>query len=260
MVKFYLIAFDCESTGLSIYNDQVVELGAIVNLWDSDQNSMETVGTFAEYARPTKTHMSTKAEEITGISMNFLKDKPTIGTVLDKFNTFINETCNIECVKRILVSYNGFSYDVPIIINELERIRSDSSLTYFRSLRIDHTLDMLHFCRSHLDTSKLVRKANGSCSYKLGDVYMAMCHTPLSNAHGALVDSKAVLEIMAVDDVQCKLSEFTDDIKDCDHCKNPMTLVRSILSKKQSNVKCKGRRALDMFVKYKQNKRKKSIL
>ena len=260
MTKFYLISFDCESTGLSIYNDQVVELGAVVNLWDIDQNSMQTIGTFAEYARPTKTQMSNKAAEITGISMDFLQDKSTIDSVLQKFNTFINKTCDQENVKRILVSYNGFSYDVPIIVHELERLRTESSLSYFRSLRIDHALDMLHFCREHVDTSKLVRKANGSCSYKLGDVYMSMCHTPLSNAHGALVDSRAVLDIIAVEDVQCKLSEFIDDIKDCQHCKNPMTLVRNILSKKQGNIKYKGRKALEMFAKYKQIKRKKSIL
>ena len=35
-MKFYLISMDCESTGLSVYADQIVELGAVIYLWDAE--------------------------------------------------------------------------------------------------------------------------------------------------------------------------------------------------------------------------------
>lgn len=254
MTKYYLISIDCESTGLSVYNDQIVEFGGAVTLWDSDTGSMEDLDGFREYVKPTIATMSKKASEITGIQNDMLEHSPHARTVLQHFVEHINTVCK-ENYQRLLLSYNGFKYDIPLICNELERIDEAYALKYFRQLCIAYTIDVLPFCIDELDTTQLKRKANGSCSYKLGDVYSSICKCPLENAHGALEDSMAVIKILKTDlalleRFKCTVSALESCV-DTAQCKNPMSLVRSIVGKKRKRGA--SQRPIEMIKKFKTN-------
>lgn len=231
----YVISFDCESTGLSVYKDQIVELGATVYRWTASACTFKSCGSFAQYARPTVARMSKKASQITGITAEQLAPHDTIGTVLAAFKDFVEQACPDRDVPRVLVSYNGFAYDLPIMVAELERIASGRSLAYFRELHVEWALDMLPLCRQRLDSSRMVRKANGACSYRLGDVYMSVCQKALQGAHGALADSEAVMRIMQCSELRaCLRSELApeeDTEQDRGTMENTMTLVRGIRDK-----------------------------
>jgi len=258
---FYLISIDCESTGLSVYHDQIVELGAVLSLWDSVTLQWTGLPSFSRYARPTQKTMCGKASEITGITMASLQDQPTIQQVLEDFYHHLEEHCPDTNISRLLLSYNGFAYDLPLLVNEIERY-GGSAITYFRTLKIQHTIDLLPFGRTCLDTSLLKRKATGSCSYKLGDVYLSVCLCPLANAHGALADSQAVLDILQCMEVQRPFQALVAQLPENGLCKNPMTLVRTILTRRAlfHNKPSKGqsKRVGDMFQSHHQKKAKRN--
>ena len=258
-MKYYLISFDCESTGLSAYSDQIVELGAVFRLWDSETGVSTDLQSFSEYAKPTVRTMCRKAEEITGISMASLQGKASIQTVLNNFTKHVDMVCDDVDIPRLLLSYNGFSYDIPLMVAEIERYGA-SSIGYFRQLRIQQAIDVLPFGRSCIDTSILRRKANGSCSYKLGDVYSAVCNNPLLNAHGSLADSKAVLDILDYPEIQTCFQSLVSESPENKQCQNPMVLVRTIVARiATKNGKMQSRRVVDMVSAYNEKKRKRMM-
>lgn len=264
-MKFYLLSFDCETTGLSVLKDQIVEFGALIQLWDSESFETSILPSFAQYAKPTTVlTMAKRAEEITGITTRSLEDKPPIKEVLMAFLAHVEQVCADLEIPRILLSYNGFSFDMPMVVAEIERY-GGSSVSYFRQLRLRSTIDVLPFGRSCLDITTLKRKANGSCSYKLGDVYYSVCKHTLLNAHGALADSQAVLDILQGVGIREAFRTLVLDLSETDCCKNPMILIRTILGRRcQAGTKTKGtrgssKRVLDMFSHHCQQKEKKTL-
>jgi DNA polymerase III alpha subunit (gram-positive type) len=252
-MHYFLISFDCETTGLSTERDQIVEFGAAIQSWDSSTGILIDLESFTLHAKPTVAKMSKKAEEITGITMDMLESKPNIVTVLDKFLHHVQRICLDPCVPRLFVSYNGFQYDIPLMVMELERHKR-SAITYFRQLKLHCAIDLLPLARSCVDSTCLKRKANGSCSYKLGDVYRSVCNKALVNAHGALVDSQAVLSLISFPCFQKALRDLlkdgTEHVIDTVHCKNPMGLVRTVIGRSDKKSSMKTRRVADMMVTY----------
>lgn len=234
MTQYYLISFDCESTGLSCERDQIVEFGAAVWLYDGTEFS--EIGTFCQYAKPTIATMSKGAYLVTGINMDKLRDMPPIHIVLGQFTKFIDNTCVDDTIPRILLSYNGFRYDIPILVNELERCPSTSAITYFRRLKIELAIDVLPFCRQYIEKTDMKRRADGGCSFKLGDVYASMCKRELSGAHGALADSRAVLDVVTTNKLVAifltTISHTSDDI-----CCKPMELVQQYVNRSKRKTK-----------------------
>ena len=261
-MKYYIISFDTESTGLSTYSDQIVEFGAVLTLWDAETGVSTMLPQFTEYAHPTHATMSRKAVELTGITMASLLGKPPIQTVLDNFLAHVDMVCDDPDVPRLLLSYNGFRYDIPLVVAELERSGA-SAIAYFRQLRLQHAIDVLPFGRACIDTSILTRKANGSCSYRLGDVYASVCRCPLVDAHGAISDSQAVLDILHCPEIQVCFQALVAEAPDNNHCQNPMALVRTAVARitaKKSGLgetKKTSKRVLDMVRTHTEKKRKR---
>jgi DNA polymerase III epsilon subunit-like protein len=264
-MKYYLISFDCETTGLSVIKDQIVEFGAIIQLWDSVSLEIVSLPSFAQYAKPTTVGgMTKRAEEITGITTHSLQSKPPIKEVLADFLIHLEQVCNDLDITRLLLSYNGFAYDIPLVVAEIERY-GGSSISYFRQLRIRSAVDVLPLGRTCLDTTTLKRKANGSCSYKLGDVYFSVCNCTLENAHGALADSQAVLDIVHGEGLCGFFQTLVSDLSETNACKNPMILVRAILGRqkhtgtKTSRNPNSSKRVLDMFSRHTQQREQKKL-
>lgn len=100
------VAVDIETTGLSIYNDRIVQLSAV------KVENFEIIETFNEYVNPGM-RISYEAMKIHGITNEFIANKPTINIVFPKFLEFINS--------HILVIHNA-SFDYSIIQNEYYRV------------------------------------------------------------------------------------------------------------------------------------------
>src|SRR5690625_1807944 len=93
------IVFDIETTGLSAINDAITEIGA-VKIRDG-----QVVDTFAQLINPERP-IPDFIKELTGITDDMVRDKPTIDQVIPKFSEFIGQ--------GILVAHNA-SFDVGFI-------------------------------------------------------------------------------------------------------------------------------------------------
>ena len=169
MKEIRQIVLDTETTGLSPENgDRIVEIGCIELI-----NFVPTSNTYHQYIYPDR-KMSEGAYKVSGISDEFLRDKPKFKEVYKDFLTFISDSA--------LIAHNA-QFDVGFLNSELSKIQSDFSL----SNEIIDTLSLAKkkypgaqasldaLCkRFEIDTSK--REKHGALldAYLLVDVYIEL--------------------------------------------------------------------------------------
>lgn len=247
--KCYLLSIDCEATGLSKFTDQIVEVGLTIHELDQTSHTIHMVSEFRELVYPDQVQMSDGATKVTHITMDQLVGKRRCGDVLQTMSQHIQEHCTDLTLERFLLTYNGHTFDLPLIVAELTRSNM-CSVQFFRSLCITRTVDMLPWCRLHLDTTRLIRKADGKCSYRLGDVYQRICGKPLEGAHGALQDCAALAELMSFEDFFQLHTDLVNPTSE-KYALNPMQLVRTILiqlkMKTKEHKRKRVRTLLDMM-------------
>ncbi|WP_315165788.1 PolC-type DNA polymerase III [Metaclostridioides mangenotii] len=126
------VVFDIETTGFSNTNDKITEIGA-VKIQD-----FKVVDRFSQLVNPEK-DISYKIQELTGITNDLVKDKPTIDKVLPKFMEFIGDSVLVahnaefdtgfisEKCRQMGLDYNSKSVDTlmlaRVLLPELKRHR-----------------------------------------------------------------------------------------------------------------------------------------
>jgi len=105
--KIRQISLDTETTGLLYYKGhRIIEIGCVEII-----NRKITENIYHSYINPKK-NIDKEARKITGITDNFLKDKPLFNNIIDDFFNFINNSDEI-------IIHNA-SFDVNFINNELK--------------------------------------------------------------------------------------------------------------------------------------------
>lgn len=156
-----IVFFDVETTGVDTTKDQIIEI-ALIKL--SPDGSME------EKTRRIKpiVPISEGAEEVHGISEEDLKDCPTFDRVAKSLLNYIYG-CDIA-------GFNSNNFDVPILYAEFERagfIWDYSNVNF-------------------IDVSNIYRIMNPRT---LVQAYKDYCGKDLDDAHEALADTRATLEV-----------------------------------------------------------------
>ena len=101
-----LLVLDTETTGLDLENgDRVIEIG-IIELIDG----VKTGHNFQQYFNPNK-KIEKAAQDIHGLTNEFLSDKPNFYEIADEFNDYIKEST--------LIIHNA-SFDIKFLDFELE--------------------------------------------------------------------------------------------------------------------------------------------
>jgi len=101
-----LLVLDTETTGLDLENgDRVIEIG-IIELIDG----VKTGNNFQQYFNPNK-KIEKSAQDIHGLTNEFLSDKPNFYEIADEFNDYIKEST--------LIIHNA-SFDIKFLDFELE--------------------------------------------------------------------------------------------------------------------------------------------
>lgn len=90
--NFPIVIFDFETTGLDVYRDRIIEIGAI------KYEGGQRVGDFSFLINP-EVPLPEIITKITGITSDMLADKPRIESVLPEFLQFID--------KSVLVAHNA---------------------------------------------------------------------------------------------------------------------------------------------------------
>lgn len=226
LMAMYLLFLDFEATGLSRYNDQIVQIGMCIAKWGgSDTVPEKLTPSFQCYVKPSIATMSEKARQITGITMEQLATAESLDCVLGRWLTYIESVCVDPTYPRILLTYNGFGFDIPLLVSELERQKPQSAVQFIRRMRLEYMIDLLPVVRTHGDTTKLKRRANGVCSYTLSDVYAALVGQPLVGAHDALVDCLALIDLVPLLPIRTILM----DTGSSPARKNPVHYVKELL-------------------------------
>lgn len=159
------IALDTETTGLDPYSGhRIVEIGA-VELF----NHVRTGNHFHVYLNPER-DMPREAEQVHGLSLDFLRDKPLFHAIADAFLEFIQDSP--------LVIHNA-AFDMKFLNAELERVKKP----------------ILPMARS-LDTVLLARQKFPGMPASL-DSLCKRFQIDLSarTRHGALLDAELLAEV-----------------------------------------------------------------
>ncbi len=156
-----LVFLDLETTGLDVTTARIVEI-ALLKLFPD-----HTVESFLTRINP-EIPIPSETTRIHGISNFDVMDKPTFREVAIDIYSIIKD-CD-------LAGYNLISYDLPILINELQR----SGIEY--SAENVFKIDVLTIFK------KKERR-------DLASAYRFYCHKELDGAHHALKDTQATLEI-----------------------------------------------------------------
>ena len=159
------IALDTETTGLSPKNgDRVVEIGCVELI-----NHMPTGRTYQTYLNPQKM-MDPSAEEVHGLSNDFLKDQPLFKEIVADFLEFISDSP--------LIIHNA-EFDIGFLNSELKRL----------------DLNEINLSQA-IDTLKIARDKYPGAQNSLD----ALCRRfDINNydreLHGALLDSKILADV-----------------------------------------------------------------
>lgn len=163
------IVLDTETTGLSPENgDRIVEIGCVELI-----NFVPTNNTYQQYINPDR-KMSEGAFRVSGISDDFLEDKPKFEEIYEDFLSYISDAP--------IVAHNA-QFDIGFINSELKKINQQYSITneIIDTLSIakrkypgsQASLDAL--CkRFHIDTTKRERHGALLDANLLVDVYIEL--------------------------------------------------------------------------------------
>lgn len=154
------VVFDLETTGFSNKNDKITEIGAV------KVENFKVVDRFSQLINPEK-DISYKVQELTGITNDLIKDKPTIEEVLPKFVEFIGDS--------VLVAHNA-DFDMGFMQQKCREQNIEFKNTSVDTLTLARTL-LPHMKRFRLN---LIAKELG---------------IPLINHHRAVDDAEATAHI-----------------------------------------------------------------
>ena len=158
-----IVFFDLETTGLSVTDDRIIQIACIKI--GADGVEIARKSTLVK----TDKMISKEASEVHGIFNKDLEGSPTFKQISKGIFDFF-EGCDIG-------TYNGNSFDVPFIVEEFKRAGLDfdtSGRNYLDGLAIEKELTPRN----------------------LSAVYEKYTHKNLENAHDALADVEATIEIV----------------------------------------------------------------
>lgn len=154
--------FDLETTGLDQAKDRIIEIGIIK--WNPD-------GTMEEYERRINPQMPISAESSTihGIYDEDVANEPTFKEVANEIAQFI-KNCDLG-------GYNSNKFDLPVLAEEF--------------LRVGYEVDFHK--RKLVDVQQVFYKKEPRT---LAAAYKFYCNEEMQNAHNALADVRATVEVL----------------------------------------------------------------
>jgi DNA polymerase-3 subunit epsilon len=161
-LKRPLAIFDLEATGLNISKERIVEI-AIIKL---HPNGVEE--RFQSYINPC-TEISEEVVKIHGITNEKVKDAPTFEALASTIETFIGDSD--------LAGYNSNKFDIPLLAEEFARISSSFDLSK----------------RKFVDVQNIFHKME---QRTLAAAVQFYCKKEIINAHDAMVDTEATLDVL----------------------------------------------------------------
>ena len=170
-----LAVFDLETTGINITSDKIVEI-AIVKLHPDGKEEK-----YLRRVNPEKT-IPAEIVAIIGITNEDVANEPTFPEIAHEVLEFIGDAD--------LGGYNSNKFDIPVLAEELMRAGADFDLS----------------TRNFVDVQNIFHKME---QRTLSAAYQFYCQKTLENAHSALYDAQATLDVL-----KAQLERYPDLKKD----------------------------------------------
>jgi DNA polymerase III epsilon subunit-like protein len=227
-----LVCLDSETTGLSCYNDHIIQLAACTVPTDpsefvNEDGTMEILPnpkqSFASFVH-TDRRIPKVITDLTGIDSKMIQSAPQFDVVWENFRQWLisealrcssersKETgCDIGdmTVNVCLAAHNGLRFDFPMIFSELLRFGMNLDALTFEKMpgcpliRITNLSDTLPVFR------KVFPKRS---NYKLGSIHQFILGREIENAHNALADVYAMRSIIISCEIQDRAGHIWLDV------------------------------------------------
>jgi DNA polymerase-3 subunit epsilon len=170
-----ILFFDIESTGLNIASDAIIELSFVKVLPGSEERIKTWRVKPWDYARNCQKKITPSAQAIHGISDDDLKDCPRFSDIADEVVAWLEDSD--------LAGFNSTKFDLPMLAEELERVRRYMGKDIPVNLHEKKMVDVQNIY--HVMEPRNLKAA-----------YRFYCGQELENAHAAEADTLATYEVL----------------------------------------------------------------
>ena len=180
-----LLFFDIESTGLNIASDSIIEL-CFVKILPGGEQWVKTWRVRPwDYENQCQRPINPSAQAVHGISGEDLAGKPTFYQIADEVVEWLTG-CD-------LAGFNSAKFDLPMLAEEIERVRRFSDKQPAIDLQSMKMVDVQNIF--HAMEPRTLKAA-----------YLFYCGLELENAHAAEADTLATYEVL-----KGQLDRYADD-------------------------------------------------
>lgn len=203
-----IISLDTETTGLyPEKGDRITEIACVEIV-----NRQITQNIFHTYINPEK-EVSKDAKTLTGLELNFLKDKPKFKNIVDDLIKFIN-----GCDKIII---HNAEFDVNFINTELKNINH-------KIKNIENTFNIF-------DTLKFARTVHPGKKNSIDALCNRFKIKHDRKLHGALIDAKLLAKIyLKLTTGQSSININNENIKNIKKIQKKVNIIKA--SEKEINI------------------------
>lgn len=170
-----ILFFDIESTGLNIASDAIIELCFVKVLPGAEERIKTWRVKPWDYAGGCQKKISPSAQAIHGISDGDLKDCPRFADIADEVVSWLEDSD--------LAGFNSTKFDLPMLAEELERVRRYMGKEINVNLHEKKMVDVQNIY--HVMEPRNLKAA-----------YRFYCGHELENAHAAEADTIATYEVL----------------------------------------------------------------
>ncbi len=184
-----LLFFDIESTGLNIASDSIIEL-CFVKIMPGGEQRVKTWRVKPwDYINDRQREINPSAQAVHGISAEDLADCPTFYEISEEVAQWLDGSD--------LAGFNSAKFDLPMLAEEIERVRRGSRVFPAKTVSIDlHLMQMVDVQNIfHMMEPRTLKAA-----------YTFYCGKELENAHAAEADTLATYEVL-----KGQLDRYADD-------------------------------------------------
>lgn len=175
-----IVFFDLETTGVDVAKDHIVEL-CYIKLYPDGSEESKTMRIKPTDSLGNTIHIPEYTSNIHGIYDDDVKNCPTFKDVAEELKTVFSE-CDIA-------GYNSNYFDVPLLVEEF--------------LRVGINIDLSNI--KFVDVCVIFKKME---QRTLSAAYKFYCKKDLENAHSALADTRATLEVL-----EAQISMYSENLK-----------------------------------------------
>ncbi len=182
-----ILFFDIESTGLNIASDSIIELSFVKVLPGNEVRVRTWRVRPWDYLTNSQKKINPSAQEVHKISDEDLVNEKKFYEIVDEVQEWL-DGCD-------LAGFNSNKFDLPMLAEELERVRKFKN----RNIRIDlHQMKMV-------DVQNIYHQLEPR---NLKAAYKFYCGKSLENAHAAEADTMATYEVL-----KAQLDKYPEQLK-----------------------------------------------